>query len=60
MPQFAMGYGRGGRDGVTVLRGGVGLSQADNQVFNQLGKMSSTRSVAKPNVVKFIALFYSL
>src|SRR5271154_3355995 len=52
-----MGNGGGGRAGA-VPRSRIGLSQADNQVSNQLGKMSSPLQVAKPNLVQFVAPIY--
>jgi hypothetical protein len=37
-----MGYGGGGTDGIAFFPRDVGLSQADNQVFNQLGTIPVT------------------
>src|ERR1039458_3745952 len=51
-----MGYGGIGKDRIAVLRGGAGLAQADNQVLNQLGKVSGTLAVAERQVVEFLAL----
>ncbi len=56
--QLAMGYGGDGKEGIAVLRGSIGLSQANNQVFNQFRKMSSTLFVAKQNLVELTAPFY--
>src|ERR1700691_907272 len=53
-----MGYRGGGEPGIAVLRGSTGLSQADNQVFDQLRKMSSAFIVAKLEVVEFRTLSY--
>src|ERR1700690_3717633 len=54
-----MGDSGGGKNSVAVLRGSTGLSQADNQVYNQFRKMSSALIVAKQKMVEFSALFYS-
>ena len=36
-----------GKDGITVLGAGAGLSEPDNQVFDEPGKMSGPLFVAK-------------
>ena len=41
---------------ISTHRCGVGLAQVDNQVFNELGKMSGAVFVAKLKVVEFTAL----
>src|SRR5580704_11068136 len=43
----AMCFGSGGTDGSALFARDVGLSQADNKVFNQLREVSSTLLVGK-------------
>jgi len=53
-----MRYGGSRKDRIAVLRRGAGLAQADNQVFDQFGKMSGTLAVAERQMVEFLALIY--
>ena len=54
--QLAMRHSGGGKDGIAVFTVRAGFSQPDNQIFNQLRKMSSTLFVAKLKVVQFFGL----
>jgi hypothetical protein len=47
-----MGDRSSGTDGIAFLYGDVGRSQAQNQVLNQLGKISRALLVAKSNSAK--------
>src|SRR5580658_4188204 len=52
-----MGYG-GGRTNGAFYAGSDGLPQSDNQVFDELGKISSTLLVSQRNVTEVFVLFY--
>src|SRR4029077_8187975 len=53
-----MGYGGFRTGGIAFFLRGIGLSQADNQVFNQLGKISGTLLVGKRNATELLVLSY--
>lgn len=55
---LAMRYGSGGTDGIALFPRNIGLSQANNQVLNQLGTIPNTVLVGKRNMVEFFVLFY--
>src|ERR1700730_13896317 len=57
LPHLAMSDGGSGTDGIAFLSGDVGRSQANNQVFDQLRKISGALLVAKRNAGKLLARF---
>src|ERR1017187_9283514 len=57
LSHFAVGYGGCRTYGIALFPGDVGRSQAHNEVFNQLPKISSALLVAKRNASKIFALF---
>ena len=57
--QLAVGSGGLRKNSIAVLLSSARPAQADNQIFDQLGKMSRTVAVAKQNMIEFVTLLGS-